>query len=336
MTYKFIDLFAGIGGTRIAFQRQGFECVYSNEIDDAACETYASNFNCNPKGDITRVNPNEIPDFDVLVAGFPCQAFSIAGRKLGFEDARGTLFFDLARILKDKRPASFLLENVRNLLSHDNGNTFAVIKSALDGLGYNVFYKVLNAKDYGVPQNRPRIIIVGFRKDLDIHNFDFPKPVGKKTALRDITEPDVPAHYFISEIRHRGMEAHREKHEKRGNGFGYSILDPDGVSNAIVVGGSGRERNIVHDQESFQKLSDEEKRGKCRHALRYLTVRECARLQGFPDSFVVPGAKTRGWKQFSNSVPVPMIEAVAKRIKDTMDNGDTVSIKHYIPASNKG
>lgn len=312
-TLKIADFFAGIGGIRLAFDRQGCEAVFSNEIDDFACKTYVANFGNNPKGDITKLDAKEIPDHDILLAGFPCQAFSIAGAKMGFEDTRGTLFFDVARVLKEKKPKAFLLENVKNLLSHDKGRTFKVIKNTLErDLGYTIFYRVLNARNFGVPQNRERILIVGFRKDLGIHGFDFPIKDGKAKTLSDILERDVPLNYFISKVRFKGMQNHKKKHMEKGHGFGYRILDPDGISGAIVVGGMGRERNLVMDKDSFSKLKG--KRGigkKTARAIRYLTPREYARLQGFPDNFAIPVSNAQAYKQFANSVAVPMIGEVA-------------------------
>lgn len=321
-TLTSIDLFAGIGGIRKAFEYEGFEAVFSNEIDQFACQTYEANFGSNPCGDIKELQTSTIPDHDILLGGFPCQAFSIAGAKMGFEDTRGTLFFEVARILKDKRPRAFVLENVKNLLSHDNGKTFKVIKNTLEkDLHYTVFYKILNAKDFGVPQNRERIIIVGFREDLNIHDFAFPNGGNERKTLADILEKDVPLRYFISKVRLKGMEKHKKKHEDLGHGFGYRVLDKNGISGAIVVGGMGRERNLVKDEKSYEKLKGiegiEEKNDQ---AIRYLTPREYARLQGFPDSFKIPVSNAQAYKQFANSVAVPMIRAVAKEVKKVLSD----------------
>jgi DNA (cytosine-5)-methyltransferase 1 len=318
-TFKIIDLFAGIGGTRLGFERAGFESVFSNEIDKFSCETYKTNFGDDPFGDITKIDPKDIPNFDVLVGGFPCQAFSIAGQKLGFKDTRGTLFFDVARILKAKQPKSFLLENVKNLKSHDGGKTFEVVRSVIDELGYDLYETVLNAKDFGLAQNRPRVILVGFRKDLGVKNFEFPKGIGQK-PLETILEKNVGQEYFISKQRHIGMERHRKKHEAKGHGFGYSVLDAKGISHALVCGGMGRERNIVKDDGSAAKISKDVMKNKSSENIRYLTPREMARLQGFPDTFKIPVSRTQAWKQFSNSVPVSLVEAVAKNIKKALLN----------------
>jgi DNA (cytosine-5)-methyltransferase 1 len=316
------DFFAGIGGIRIAFENECFVNVFSNEIDEFACKTYESNFGENPKGDVTKIKFSEIPDHDVFLAGFPCQSFSIAGRKLGFEDTRGTLFFDIARILKEKKPYAFLLENVKNLKTHDKGKTFQAIKNTLENdIGYNIFVEILNAKNFGLPQNRERVIIVGFRRDLGISTFNFPHSNGFKKKLSEILDTNVPLKYFISEKRYAGMRNHKMRHENKGNGFGYRILDSEGIAGAIVVGGMGRERNLVIDRKSFEKLRNE--KGfelKSKEAIRYLTPRECARLQGFEDSFKIPVSDTQAYKQFANSVPIPMISAVAREIRKILEN----------------
>ena len=320
--FAIADFFAGIGGIRLAFEKEGCKSVFSNEINDFACQTYEANFGTNPKGDITKLDAKEVPNHDILLAGFPCQAFSIAGAKMGFEDTRGTLFFDLARIIKDKKPKAFLLENVKNLFSHDEGRTFTVIKNTLENdLGYKIFYRILNARNFGVPQNRERIIIVGFRKDLGVHDFDFPNEDGKAKTLADILETDVSLNYFTSKIRFKGMQNHKKRHQAKGHGFGYRILDPSGVSGTIVVGGMGRERNLVADKASFLKLKGTKGfRNKSARAVRYLTPREYARLQGFPDSFKIPVSNAQAYKQFANSVAVPMMSEVAKRMLKILKN----------------
>jgi DNA (cytosine-5)-methyltransferase 1 len=320
-----VDFFAGIGGIRKAFEDEGFINVFSNEIDDFACKTYEANFRENPKGDITKLESSNVPNHDVLLAGFPCQSFSIAGRMLGFEDTRGTLFFDIARILKDKNPKAFLLENVKNLKNHDEGKTFQVIKNTLENdLGYNTFAEVLNAKEFGLPQNRERIIIVGFRKDFGIEKFDFPHSNGIKKKLSEILEKNVPLKYFISKRRYLGMKNHKKRHESKGHGFGYRILDSEGVAGAIVVGGMGRERNLVIDRDSFQRLKKEKGfETKNEDAIRYLTPREYARLQGYDDSFEIPVSNAQAYKQFANSVPIPMIREIAKIIKNVLEKTES-------------
>jgi DNA (cytosine-5)-methyltransferase 1 len=320
----FADFFAGIGGIRLGFEHARFKCVYSNEIDPFCAITYKANFGDDPTGDITRVIPEELPDFDVFVGGFPCQAFSIAGRKLGFEDTRGTLFFKIAGILKAKRPKAFLLENVKNLKRHDQGKTFATILNVLQNdLDYNVSFEIRNAKDFGVPQNRERVYIVGFRKDVFNGKFEFPN--GKKhVPLKKILEKHVPLKYFISKVRFEGMKRHRARHEAKGHGFGYEVLDPNGVSKAIVVGGMGRERNLIRDLESFNEHRGEpgfEKKNT--EGLRVLTPREYARLQGYKQSFKIPVSNAQAYKQFANSVAVPVIYQIATKINDLICSRST-------------
>ncbi|MCK9330925.1 MAG: DNA cytosine methyltransferase, partial [Candidatus Cloacimonetes bacterium] len=251
-TFKFIDLFAGIGGFRLAMQSLGGKCVFTSEWDEQAKKTYHVNFGEVPFGDITKDEiKNCIPDnFDILCAGFPCQAFSIAGRRAGFEDTRGTLFFDVAEILKRKKPKAFLLENVKGLRNHDQGKTLKIILSVLrDDLNYYVPNpQTLNAKDFGVPQNRERIFIVGFRKDLGISDFSYPEPLNNQVCFRDIKETStVSVKYYLSDRYLNTLKAHKKRHETKGNGFGYEIISDDGIANAVVCGGMGRERNLVYD-----------------------------------------------------------------------------------------
>lgn len=319
--YRAIDLFAGIGGIRLGFQ-QAFEdkikFVFSNEIDDDACKTYEANFGENPKGDITKVNPDDIPDFDILLGGFPCQAFSIAGRKMGFEDTRGTLFFYLANIIKKKKPEAFLLENVKNLMSHDKGKTFEVIKNTLEfDLKYNIHYKILNAKDFGVPQNRERIFIVGFKRNL---KFQFPEPLNIQVKLEDILEQNVDESYYVSQQYLWGMKKHRARHEALGHGFGYEVIPRDGIANAIVCGGMGKERNLVYDKilENCWKKEGDDIQLRNNEGIRKMTAREWARLQGFPDTYQFPVSMTKQYKQLGNSVAVPVIRAIALQMKKSL------------------
>lgn len=320
---KFIDLFAGIGGTRLAFERAGCQCVFSSEIDPHAAKTYRANFGSDPRNDITKVHSSAIPPFDILVAGFPCQAFSMAGKRLGFNDTRGTLFFEVARILQDCQPSAFLLENVKGLANHDKRKTLTTILSVLrNDLEYHVPEpKILNSKDFGVPQNRERIIIVGFRERAAHDVFRYPPPVRLIKKVRDILEPSVPAKYYLSDQYYRGLERHRQKHESRGNGFGYQILDLDGISNAIVCGGMGRERNLVIDQAAPVLSDDDRLPRRNDRQIRKLTPRECARLQGFPEDFAIPVADTHAYKQFGNTVTVPLIQAVAMRLVMALKEG---------------
>lgn len=316
--FTFIDLFAGIGGMRIAFQNLGGKCVFTSEWDKSAQVTYKENFGEMPYGDITKVNEKDIPDHDVLVAGFPCQAFSIAGRRQGFDDTRGTLFFDVARIIKEKKPKAFLLENVKGLTSHEGGKTLEIILKVLrEDLDYFVPKpEVLNAKDYGVPQKRQRVIIVGFRKDFKIQDFKYPEPTGKKVKFSDVFEKDVvSAKYYLSTQYLKTLKAHKARHASKGNGFGYEIIPMDGIANAIVVGGMGRERNLVIDKRLKDLTPVTKIKGVVNNeGIRRMTPREWARLQGYPDKFKIPVADAQAFKQFGNSVPVPMIFHVARII----------------------
>ena len=314
--FTFIDLFAGIGGTRLAYENVGGRCVYSNEWNKYSQQTYYANFGEQPEGDITKVDAKTIPDHDILVAGFPCQPFSIAGvskkislgRKTGFEDkTQGTLFFDVCRILKEKRPKAFMLENVKNLKSHDKGRTFKTILESLDELKYKVFFAVLDGQNF-VPQHRERIIIVGFDMERygDDIEFDFDiTPVNPKPVMRDILEKKVDDKYTLSDNLWTYLQNYAAKHRAAGNGFGYGIAPLDGVSRTI----SAR----YHKDGSEILIAQKGKNP------RRLTPRECARLQGFPESFVIPVSDTQAYRQFGNSVVVPLIENVAKLIVEKID-----------------
>lgn len=318
--FKFIDLFAGIGGFRLALQNLGGKCVFTSEWDKEAKRTYRANFGETPFGDITKEETKSyIPDgFDVLCAGFPCQAFSIAGKRGGFEDTRGTLFFDVAEIIKRKQPNAIFLENVKGLRNHNGGKTLATILNVLrNDLGYFVPEpQIINAKDFGVPQNRERIYIVGFHKDTGINEFNYPKPLHKKVTFADIKEKEVPAtKYFLSTQYVQTLQNHKARHESKGNGFGYAIIPDDGISNAIVVGGMGRERNLVLDHRITDFTPTTHIKGTVnREGIRKMTPKEWARLQGFPDSYLIPVADASAYKQFGNSVAVPAIQATAKEI----------------------
>lgn len=318
--FTFIDLFAGIGGFRIAMQNLGGRCVYTSEWDEQAKVTYEANFGDVPFGDITKEETKKfIPDnFDVLCAGFPCQAFSIAGKRGGFEDIRGTLFFDVAEIIRRKQPKAFFLENVKGLTNHDRGRTLKTILSVLrDDLNYYVPEpQVLNARDFGVPQNRERIFIVGFRKDLGVNSFKYPEPLKKEVTFEDIKEENtVSVKYYLSDTYLNTLINHKKRHESKGNGFGYEIIQDNGIANAVVCGGMGRERNLVYDHrlEDFTPITHI--KGEVnRQGIRKMTPREWARLQGFPDKFRIPVADASAYKQFGNSVAIPAIEATAKEI----------------------
>lgn len=318
--FKFIDLFAGIGGFRIAFQNLKGKCVFTSEWDKYSKQTYKANFGEVPFGDITKKETkNYIPDeFEILCAGFPCQAFSIAGKRGGFEDTRGTLFFDVAEIIKKKKPKAIFLENVKGLISHDKGKTLATILNVLrEDLGYFVPEpQVINAKDFGVPQNRERIFIVGFRKDLGVNEFEYPKPIKKKVTLKDILETKtVSVKYYLSEVYLKTLRQHKARHESKGNGFGYEIISNEGTANAVVCGGMGRERNLVLDNRLKDFTPVTNIRGSVnREGIRKMTPREWARLQGFPDNFKIIVSDAQAYKQFGNSVAVPAIQATAKKI----------------------
>ena len=318
--FTFIDLFAGIGGFRMAMQNLGGKCVFSSEWDAQAQKTYLLNYGEVPFGDITKETTKAfIPDdFDVLCAGFPCQAFSLAGKRLGFEETRGTLFFDVAEIIRRKRPKAFFLENVKGLLIHDKGKTIQTILKVLrEDLDYYVpDPQIVNAMNFGVPQHRERVYIVGFRKDQNVTEFTYPSPTDKTKTFADIKEEHtVSAKYYLSTQYVKTLVAHKERHAAKGNGFGYEIIPDNGVANAIVVGGMGRERNLVIDTrlEDFTPVTNI--KGEInRDGLRRMTPREWARLQGFPDNFIIGVADASAYKQFGNSVAVPAIQATAEEI----------------------
>lgn len=309
--FTFIDLFAGIGGMRLAFEQVGGTCVYSNEWNKYSKQTYLANFGEQPDGDITKVDDCIIPNHDVLVAGFPCQPFSIAGvskkqslgRATGFEDkTQGTLFFDVCRILKAKRPRAFMLENVKNLCSHDHGNTFRVILEALDELDYKVFYQVIDGQAF-VPQHRERIIIVGFDKERYGDDIDFKfaiTPVEPKPIFCDILEKSVDERYTLSDKLWNYLQNYAAKHKAAGNGFGFGLAPFDGVSRTLSARyyKDGSEILVVQEGKNPRRL----------------TPRECARLQGFPEAFKIPVSDTRAYQQFGNSVVVPLMANVAKLI----------------------
>lgn len=308
--YKMIDLFAGIGGTRLGFHLTGrTKSVFSSEIDKFAAKTYKANFGDTPFGDITKINENDVPDHDILVGGFPCQAFSQAGKKLGFEDTRGTLFFNIARILKAKRPKAFLLENVRNLLSHDKGRTYKVIEQTLLDLGYQVNLMVFKAKDFGVPQNRERIYIVGFDKENvpNYNDFTPPIPPCTPTKVGDILESNVNEKYTISDTLWAGHQRRKKDNKAAGKGFGYTLFNADSpYTNTISARYYKDGSEILVEQPGKNP--------------RKLTPREAARLQGFPDNYIIPVSDTQAYKEFGNSVAVPVINSIANEIIKVLDN----------------
>ena len=309
--FRFIDLFAGIGGIRMGFESAGGECVFTSEWDKFAQITYQANFGEIPYGDITKISPEEIPSFDMLLAGFPCQPFSQAGLKKGFEDTRGNLFFDILRIVKHHQPSVVFLENVRNLAGHDKGNTIKVILGSLEELGYKVIFKVLNAKDFGVPQNRARIYIIGFKDNID---FVFPNELNSKTKVGDILEEYVDEKYTISDKLWAGHQRRKKEHRAKGNGFGYSIFDETSEYTSTI--------SARYYKDGSEILIKQEGKNP-----RKLTLREASRLQGFPDDFIIPVSDVQAYKQFGNSVAVPVIKLLAKRIVDTLENSNSSNLK---------
>ena len=297
-TFKFIDLFAGIGGIRLGFESVGGKCVFSSEFDEDACKTYMANFGEHPSGDITKIEAKDIPDFDILLGGFPCQAFSIIGKQEGFENETcGTLFFEIERILREKMPKAFMLENVRNLTAHDGGKTFKVIRTHLESLGYNVYAKVLNALDFGVPQKRERIIIVGFLDDV-IFNFPDPVPASKRIKLKDILENEVDSKYYVKDrIRESRLMRLKDpnypkpyiSHENMAGS-----ITPHPYSSCLRAGASA----------NYILINDE----------RRPTEREMLRLQGFPEDFKIVVSYGKIKHQTGNSVAVPVIKAVAREM----------------------
>lgn len=306
--YTMIDLFAGIGGTRLGFQLHGnIGSVFSSEWDKFSQKTYHANFGEYPEGDITEVDIPSIPDHDILVGGFPCQAFSQAGLKKGFDDARGTLFFEIEKIIYQKRPKAFLLENVKNLKGHDKGRTFKVIKNILEKLDYEVYETTFKARDFGVPQNRERIYIVGFdKRQLTYTSFEFPTPPCTPTKVDDILENNVEDKYTISDKLWEGHQRRKKEHKTKGNGFGYTLFNNNSpYTNTLSARyyKDGSEILIAQPNKNPRKI----------------TPREAARLQGFPEEFIIKVSDTQAYKQFGNSVSIPVVYAIAENILNTMD-----------------
>lgn len=330
--FTFIDLFAGIGGMRLAYQNLGGKCVFTSEWNTYSKKTYEANFGEVPFGDITKIHEADIPDHDLLLAGFPCQPFSIAGvskknalgRAHGFLDkTQGTLFFDVARILGHKKPKAFMLENVKNLVSHDKRKTFGVILETLDKLGYSVESKIIDSKHY-VPQHRERIIIVGFRKDIfgEVQTSVFPKLPPAEYAIRQILEKSPDAKYTLTPGLWKYLQDYAAKHKAQGNGFGFGLTDLDGISRTLSARYYKDGSEILIPQKNSIP--------------RRLTPRECARLQGFPDNFKIDQVSdTQAYKQFGNAVTVPVIEAIGKNLvrKLTHGNGKYFQQRYSISAA---
>ncbi len=307
--YKFIDLFAGLGGFRLALESFGAECVYSSEWDTAAQQVYAKNFGEVPDGDITKVDEKTMPKHDIVCAGFPCQAFSISGKMKGFEDSRGTLFFDVARIVKEHKPKIIFLENVKNFAKHDGGRTLQVVKNTLDGLGYDVYYDVLNSVDYGMPQKRERIYIVGFRKDLKIQNFKFPTALKLERHVEDFLQEDSGIESY-SEEKYK-IQYNDKKDNEYSNkmirlgivnkgGQGERVYSTKGIAATLSAYGGG----------VFAKTGGYLIDGH----VRRLSPRECARLMGYPDTYKIAENKNQAYKQFGNSVVIDVLQYIVEEI----------------------
>lgn len=316
--YTFIDLFAGLGGFRLALESLGAECVYSNEWDVSVQEVYAENFGEIPEGDITKVDEKTIPNHDILCAGFPCQAFSISGKQRGFEDSRGTLFFDVARIVKEKSPKIVFMENVKNFATHNDGKTLEVVKKTMEGLGYTFYQKVLNAVDYGIPQNRERIYMICFKNEFGIKDFKFPQPfplihyvedflLDDENMVKDLYV-DRPDTYF------NGVEDNQYSNKSirlgivNKGGQGERIYSTKGIAITLSAYGGG----------IFAKTGGYFINGKTRK----LHPRECARLMGYPDSYKICESSSQAYKQFGNSVVIDVVQLIAMEIGDAMEGND--------------
>ena len=298
-SFKFIDLFAGIGGIRIPFEELGGECVFSSEWDKFSQQTYEANFGEIPHGDITEIDEKDIPKHDLLVGGFPCQAFSQAGLKKGFKDTRGTMFFEIQRILDHHKPKALLLENVKGLRGHDKGKTFKVIISILNELGYQTLEsKVLNAKDFGLPQNRERIFIVGYKNHV---NFQFPEPPMTETKVGSILDKRVAEKYTISDKMWESAKRRKENYRKKGYGFGFSLFNRDSKYTSTI--------SARYYKDGAEIWIDQKNKNP-----RKLTPDEARKLQGFPDGFKIPVSDGQAYKQFGNAVPVPVIRAIAEKM----------------------
>lgn len=314
--YKFIDLFAGIGGFRLALESFGAKCVYSNEWDRFAQETYQMNFGDTPEGDITQVDETSIPDHDILCAGFPCQPFSISGKQYGFEDSRGTLFFDVARIVKEKRPKVVFLENVKNFATHDGGKTIRVVKNTMLELGYSFQFRVLNPINYGIPQKRERVYMVCFRNDVERESFVFPQPFKLNRFVEDFLLPDNEVRDLIVNrtdlvlndkvnINYNSPSTIRVGTVGKG-GQGERIYSPKGIAITLSAYGGG----------VFAKTGGYLINGQTRR----LHPRECARIMGFPDSFKLHPNMNQAYKQLGNSVVVDVLQLITQQISDALNH----------------
>jgi len=314
--FKFIDLFSGIGGFRLALEKYGGKCVFSSDIDNDAVTTYEVNFNEKPTGDITKIKASEIPKHNVLCGGFPCQAFSISGKRLGFKDTtRGTLFYDIARIAEYHKPEILFLENVKNYEKHDNGRSLRAVYDTLENIGYDVYHKVLNASNFGAPTSRERIYIIGFRKDFKMKTFEYPKPSNEKIKLSDILEENIDIEKF--KIERDDIKLYKNKLTDKNlfgeypqrpiqigvmnkGGQGERIYDPSGHAITLTAYGGG-----VAGKTGAYLIDG---------IVRRLTPRECARVMGFPENFIIPDSKSKSCKLFGNSVVVPVLSRVFNQI----------------------
>ena len=319
-TFTFIELFAGIGGFRLAFQKAGAKCVFASEWDEFAKDTYEANFGSRPQGDITQIDPHSIPDHDILTAGFPCQPFSIAGvtkhnalgNAHGFEHAtQGTLFFNVARIIQAKQPSAFLLENVKNLMTHDGGKTFSIIMETLQNeLNYDVTVKLIDARSV-VPQHRERVFLIGFREPRD---FKLPPLPNLQPKFKEILEKRVDSKYTLSDRLWKYLKDYAEKHRAKGNGFGFSLTDPNGIARTL---------SARYFKDGSEILIEQRKRKNPRR----LTPRECARLMGFPEDFNIVVSDTKAYKQFGNSIVVPVVEHIAREMINCLREGQVANRK---------
>lgn len=299
---KVADFFAGIGGLGLGFKKAGFEIVYANDFNRNSCKTYQVNLGDIECKDIKDVDPDKIPDFDVFLGGFPCQPYSMIGKRLGLNDERGKVFFQIIRILNAKRPKAFVLENVKHLQLYNEGEVFRQMVNNLEWLGYKVETRILDSQHFGVPQHRERLYIIGFlepKREFVLYKRN------KKTQLKNILEKKVDEIFYLSEKYYKGLVKHKKRHSKGGNGFGCIVLNRSGVSNTLVAGNMGRERNLIQDKPIKKN----------KFGIRSLTIKECARLQGFPDSFVFPVPRTNAYEQLGNAVTVPVAKAVATAVK---------------------
>lgn len=317
---KFIDLFSGLGGFRIALEDKNCKCVFSSEIDKFVCDVYERNFNERPNGDITKIKSEDIPDFNILCAGFPCQPFSIGGLRKGFEDTRGTLFFEVARILKDKKPEAFILENVKGIVNHDNGNTLKVILSTLNELGYEYSYKVLNALDYDIPQNRERWYCVGFRGDLNINIKDdsgedliFPKKKKLEVYIEDIIDRNVMDHQ-ITETARNNIMLHIDKIKSKNSYNNKRFI----IANEIRPSRCSFRNNGTFPCFTAKMGTGGNNVPVIVEYNRKVTVKECLKVMGFPDGFIIKDNYNQSYKQIGNSVVVPIIKAIADNVKKAL------------------